>query len=235
MPATGAFTGAVPRINEDHRNTFALGLVEDKPLQLVERPRAEKIALTLSKPYPVPNPLEIFKDDSGVGAFSVGNNFLTDAVIDIAREAGLFFTTLLQKALGRFGAFLLKLSSELSVSSALVFDGAAGVGLPGACSRNIRYPEIDANKVLWLKLGRLGDIANLVEVKSPLAQDQIGFAPAVFENGKLPVTTDEGDLATTAKGPDADKFVFHSPRQNAAVVSDRSSALNPRLVFLSTL
>jgi|SRR5450755_3494859 hypothetical protein len=127
MAALGTLTRGVSSVNGPLDDTNALRLVGNKTAKLEECPRMQRVSLFSPNRYPVADALEILKGHSTSGAFGKIHDLLADHVIRICGEAALFARELFESALRRFGAFLLKFSSQPHVPVPDVADMGAGV------------------------------------------------------------------------------------------------------------
>jgi hypothetical protein len=90
QPALMAGLAAVGRVDRDERHPAGLSLIAQERAELSERPRVQRGPLGLAKPYPRPDPRQLFDGDTAPGALRLGHDGFGDLMIDVGREAGLF-------------------------------------------------------------------------------------------------------------------------------------------------
>lgn len=232
MSAIRALAGGVPGIDVDHRDSFSLGFVCRELLQLEERPGTEDVPLTLSKPYPLPDTFEVFKDYRGTGAFSVCYDLLADAMVYVFGEVRLFASTFTQESLRGVCSFLLEFTAKGCVTSALALDGASRKRLALACYGDCYDSQIYPETFGWLRLGRLRDVANLMDIEITVTKDQIRFALPGFQCFKLLGTGKKWNLESTVHRPDGNDPVFEFPGEDSRIVRNASELPKFSFCFL---
>lgn len=123
VPAARAALRGVARVHLQKSNSCPTGLVGEMLSQLVERPRGEGVPLVASKPYPVPDPVQLLGGDSPSGALRDGHDLLADLVVHMCGMALLSMSSAGQPADGRACVLPLQLG--------------AFVGLPAPAARPV--------------------------------------------------------------------------------------------------
>lgn len=233
--ADGTGTRGVPGIDIENGDTRQFSFVLDKTTELEEGPRMQSCPLTAPNPYPLADPLEVFKSDSPVGALSSGNYALGDAVVYVTGETLLFATTKLQEALGRLSALPLEFLVKSAVATPKAVDLGAAVENTVRVSGDILDSEVDAKHAFNIFGRRLLNLAIRHEVKSPLNIGKVGFTLPGLEQASLVVPTDKRNRLTPCKGPDGHGFLVETPAKNPVVVGDGAGWLEGALVLLVEL
>ena len=230
-----ACAGRVARIDEPNRNTGSFGLVQDKPLQLAERPTVQTAALLFTSPYPSTDALEILQGDPAFGALSSANYLLRNLVVYVGREPLLFSASPAHKTLGSLRALLLKLASQTSVASSAAIYGRSSEAraIRGLRYRNESHIDPDPLNSLFLFLVRNIDGSK----KEPLliSVNKIGLASLEPDQLTMMVSAHEGNLLASFDCPDVDAALFQVPRQDAQIVRDRAMCPELTLDFLVDL
>lgn len=155
MPAAGACSAGVSRIDGDHGNAEQLALVGDEGTKLIKAPSAHLRPLPFAEPCAGSDALEVFKSDSSPGVFAKDNELLADDVVLMTAETRFFAADAFNgPACVLPGAPLVPAVHLLSQGSAdvMVFDadGLNAVSadyLAVAGSRNHIHAQIDAKKI----------------------------------------------------------------------------------------
>jgi hypothetical protein len=168
MPATAACSGSVAGINGNNRYASYLRLVGDKLPEFTERPFAELFSLLLPNRYP--EAVKVLNRYGSLGVFGSLNNLFGYYVVCVSLKASFFARKLLQMALCRLTATVLKLLLEIRHTAPDIIDLLARIGHAiGGCGKiddTHIYPEISCR----LDSRGFRDIDHKAEVKlSPLA------------------------------------------------------------------
>jgi hypothetical protein len=221
VPASPAFPRRVARIDENERHSRQCGFVGDKHPQLVERPTVENHSLPAPNSYPVANPTQVFELDSACGAFSAGNDLLTDNVVDVAGKAGLPAREKFEPTLGRSGSLTLQLRTQPAVAIADALDLRTRVLSTVGIRGDVRDSKIDAKERGSLKQCRLWHIARGNEIERAILIDQVRLATLAHEQHELlPPASGEADVQPTIQAADRDGHPIHIPAKDAAIVGD---------------
>ena len=87
----------VGRVDFDERHPGLFGLVGQTRAELGERPRMHRGPLGLTKPYPRPDPRQLFDGDPAPGALRLGHDAFRYLMVEVGGEAGLLTAALLQQ------------------------------------------------------------------------------------------------------------------------------------------
>lgn len=185
VPAFRAGPAGVPRVNCDYGDTGEQSLVGDEGAQLEERPASMSSPLTTPNGYPVADALEVFEGDATSGAFGLGHETLTDAVVLDRAKAGLLAREFLQVPLGRLGAGLLQGLAEGVVADANGFDLSAGMSFAVGIDRDVADAEVNAKEALWVDGGTIRDVDGDVEEELAIAVDEVGLSTSGVEFGAV--------------------------------------------------
>lgn len=232
--------GGVARIDFDHGDANAAGLVFYKLPKLGERPGMQASALRAAGLNATANVGQVFDPNRAARAFSLGNEHFRNNVVGVVAKAGLLAREFLQPALGCFGAALLKPGLAAGKFAADVLDSGPGVAVAVAIEGDVDHAEIDANHVRYACLFRVWDVAGASQI--PLAADkhQIDFALAVGEQRPLSSATDKVDLLASGQCPDAYTVVGQEP-DDAVIIglggvpAETALAVFPSLVGIGRL
>jgi hypothetical protein len=216
--AFSARARSVSWIDELDLDTGALGFIQDKALQLAERPTVQTRALLFTSPYPSTDALQMLQGDSAFGALSSANYLLGNLVVYVGREPLLFSASPAHKTLGSLRALLLKLASQTSVASSAAIYGRSSEAsaIRGLRYRNESHIDPDPLDSLFLFLVRNIDGSK----KEPLliSVNKIGLASLEPDQLTMMVSAHEGNLLASFDCPDVDAALFQVPRQDAQIV-----------------
>jgi hypothetical protein len=217
-----ASPAGIARIDGDQRNTGKSGLVLKEQTQLRERPGMQNCTLPAPGLDPVTNASQFFDGNSTPGAFSFGNDLLTDIVIHPCRETPLFTREQFQSPFNGTGLFFLEFSSQSPMAMPDSLQFRTGVPLAVGIKSDIGDPKINSEELRRID-GRAGrNFHSAVEVEPALAINQIGLPFDAVEPFLLVLTVDHRDDNTTFRDcPQAD-FIDALESQNAFVVRDRA-------------
>ena len=96
QPTRVACLRRVGRVDLDECYPGGLGFVAEERAELGERPRMHRGPLGLTKPYPRPDPRQLFDGDTAPGALSLSHDAFTDLVVDVGGEPRLLAAPFLQ-------------------------------------------------------------------------------------------------------------------------------------------
>lgn len=233
VPACGAFTRRITRINKFHRNSDQFAFVGDLRPKIRKRPRMQTALLAFSSPYPRTNMLEVFKRDSSLCAFSLGANLFRNQMVHLPNKSGLPSTKSAKNAPGRARALSLK-SSTLSMASV---PNRTNLTRVSVCSTvgilsNIDKPKINSDPTYRLLLIFLWNINDNIEVPFVLSVNQIRFAFRKPQEFTLALTADKTEfLDSSTDGPNAHGRFRQLEIQNSAIIRDASMLPEAALCF----
>ena len=127
----------------------------------MKRPSMHTCPLSLAKPYPITDALEIFKGDAASGAFGDCNERLGNAVVHILSETGFSLRNGLETAADGAWAFAFASPSSCrtlqrftshSVVLATSFDIVSGMQVAIASRGNVGHAEIDSEEIRCWRL-----------------------------------------------------------------------------------
>src|SRR5258706_15970482 len=144
VSAGGAALRGVGRVDVYDRHPGPCRLVGDVLAELVERPRVQRDPLGPSEPYPVADAAQVFQGDPAAGAFGLGHDALSDAVVGVGGEPGFLAPALLQQPLGGFGADGLEFGTEPLVAVPDPVHGLAAVAYAAGVGGEVGGTEVDA-------------------------------------------------------------------------------------------
>lgn len=127
VPTFGARSACVSRVYRDHADPSSSRLVGHELSELVERPIRQSGTLRLFGLNPIPNALQGFDGNVGIGAFSVSDQALGNLVVYILLISSL--TPLKRTELSFCGTspFALQIAAAVSIDAALSFYCFGGV------------------------------------------------------------------------------------------------------------
>lgn len=228
MPAGRTDARSVPGINDGHRNTGQACLILDEGAKLMERPRMLDATLSLPNRDPAADTPEVFEGDAATGVFGLRDQPLRDGVVHVAGEPLLLPPTLLQQALGGFGALGLEPRPQFGVASPQPVDLAAGVGLAVRVGGDVDDAKVNAEPVFGLSGGWLGNIYDHGKIENAVPVDEIGLAPNSVQACSPVVPEDNGDKLPPLERQDG-YAVNAFPGQDALVIYDGSMRFEGRL------
>ncbi len=216
--ARGTLPGRVARIDKRDRNAGTLRLVDDEATELGECPIAKPCSFGPAGRNPAADTLEVLKSQSATGAFSIKNERLRYAVVDMFLEPRLFSGEFAETPLGGFSASLLQAAPSLRQLGPDTLNICAGPGATVAIHSKRNDAEIDAKPILGIELGRFRDVASRGQY--PLATDEteINLALAVGHQSGLMLAHYNGHGDAAFDGPDADGCTVTDEADYAIVV-----------------
>ena len=179
----------------------------------------QPVPLTFSGRNPIPDALEVFKGNQGVGAFGFGNELFGDVVVDPRLETMLTTRDFSEASFGGLGSLFLENGPSFLVPQAVFFHRLAGKNLSGGVGSDVDDAEIHAENVH----GKVGFLFRNVadEVDEPLLAsfgvDEIDFSLAEAEKFALMLATDEGDLHASGNRPKTDLIPFFKGKDPVVV------------------
>lgn len=200
-------SGGVAGINGHKRNAIHQCFVSHKLSKLTKRPIMQLVSLTFSGRNPFPYTLEVFKGNSGLGAFGFGNKLFGDVMVHPSLKSMLPSRKLSQSFSGSFGPFLLENSSSLLVPKSVFFNGFTRKDFSIGIGRNVDDAKIHT-KNFFKKLRFLfGDVTNNRDV--PLLSDKQEIDLSLSERKQCPlsISTDKRNPDSTGKSPDANGII----------------------------
>lgn len=222
VSALSASPAGVARVNGNQRNSSQLRLILQEQTQLGEGPGMQNGSLLSPNRNPTGDAFEFFNCDPTFGAFSFGNNLLTDVVVCPGSEPSLTPGKIFKFPLGRSGPLTLELRPELAVAVAHGFNGRPAVNSPVGIGGNVVYPQIDSEKISGRNGGIFGEIHGAVQVELPLAINQVSLPLDSVEPLPLVLSVDQRqDHAALGHGPDAN-FVHPPKSHDAFIIGDRA-------------
>jgi hypothetical protein len=175
VSTTATCAAGIAGIDSRHNNTGPLGFIFQKQPQLRECPRMQNCPLLAPGLDPFADALQIFDGNPTSGAFSFGNDLLTDIVVHPCGEPSLLSRENPQTASGGAGLFLLKIPAQSPMAVPNGFDVRSGMALAIGIASDVRHTQVHAQKVGWLNSGTGGEIYGAVQVEFSLAIHQIGL------------------------------------------------------------
>jgi hypothetical protein len=163
-PARPALAGRIAGIDKGNRNAGAFRLVGDEISELGESPITKSRSLAAAGRYPAADTLQFFQGDAATGAFSIRYERLRNHMICVLLEPRLLAGEFTETALGRLGATLLKPLAPACQTIADAFNVGAGVDSAITIDGQGNDTKIDAEPILGVELGRLGDVAGSGEI-----------------------------------------------------------------------
>jgi hypothetical protein len=220
MAAPGAFAICVWRVQLDHEHARERRLVQDQHLELQKRPTVDNDSLPVPNLYPVADAAQLVKLNPSSGAFSRGHNLLGYYVMGMRGRALFLAREFFQAPLGRAGLLVLKLGSQAALPVAHAVHGRAALQFPIRVRRDVRDPEIDAQKIVHLGWLRLLPVTGRGEVEDSLRQDQVAFALPRCQQGKLAAASGERNFEPALQGGYRHGSLIDVPAQNPVVIAD---------------
>src|SRR5262249_55698775 len=158
MTAGATGLAGVLRVDQDHRHTGRLGLVDDEPAQLEEGPIAQPSPHLLASRGldATADAGEVLQGDPHAECLRLGDELLADLVVGLGLEPPLPARHPLEPALGPAAARALILLPRRVPASPVAVDGRSGERLTLAVHGEVDNPEIHPEEVLGF--GRLGDV-----------------------------------------------------------------------------
>jgi len=127
MPAGGASTARVARIDRDHDHTRPPRLVGDEGAQLPEGPGRQRCAVRLPSRYPSADMRQVLQRDTAPSALCLRNEPLTDDVVRVGAEAPFSAATVPQETAGALGPLDLQLPPQATMPRPQAIDDRATV------------------------------------------------------------------------------------------------------------
>lgn len=217
-PAGATLARRVARIDEANRNSGALRFVFDKTSQLSERPITQSCSLAASGRNPVPNPCQFFQGQSATGAFSIRNERLCNAVVDVFLISRLLASKLFEAALRGLCVSPLQAIAPGLQAAALRFNAIARISFPVAVYRETDYAEINAKPIFGVELIGFRDVARRRQIPFPANETQIDLAFAKGEQAPLVFAHDNRDRHATFNRPEIDRAVILNEPNDSIVV-----------------
>jgi hypothetical protein len=182
--ALGTGFGGIIGRNEDDWNACQLRLVDDKTDQLSIRPGEPFASLAFLNLYPFTDALKVFKDDSGVCAFSLLDNSTRNQMVVVADNAGFSIPEFAHSSAGGLGVVALKTSAQFKGVAAFCPDaisreaeGLTSIGGGGYGSD----PTVHSHKVGGQNRIPFGNLDGLVEIPFLANALEIGLTLDVGE------------------------------------------------------
>jgi hypothetical protein len=209
-------------IDKDNLNSGTLGFVDHKALELAEGPRMQTGPLLSLSPYPATNALQVFQGNTAPGAFSNGNYFFGNLVVNVGGEPALFEPALTQKAFGASGAFGLQVTTHSSVPYPSAVELSARIAFTITGLSDSDYTQINADKIRNFSNSRCRLVNRNKQEPFAVAIDEIGFTASAIEESPVTFATRERDSLPSAQGPDTYRLRSKIPGQDARIVGNRA-------------
>jgi hypothetical protein len=229
VPTFGASARSIACIDNTNGDARALGLIQDKALQLGKRPTVQIATLLFLSPYPSADPIQVFQRNPTFGTLSNVYYFLGNLVINISGETLLFASSSSEQTFRGFRTFFLKFASQLGIARPAPVNWGPGESLTVRSLSNRYQAQIDTKPVEHFSFFRIGHVNGLKQKPFFVAVNQIGFATEELEQLAVMLSADKRDFLPTIERPDIHKVCLQVPTQNARIVTDRS--VKPKLAF----
>jgi hypothetical protein len=204
-------------INQPHRCPYKPRFVGEKSSELTKGPVAVPCPLRVLNRSPLPDALEVFKDEPSRGAFRTSNDTLTDAMIRVCLEAALPAAQLLQVPFRALGADRLKGRASLPVPLASGLNPSAAVHIPVAVGGKVDDAKVDAEGALTIVCHWLVNGARHKEVELPLAIYHIALTLSCMKQAFLSLTGNKWDGLSSLYGPDRDEVFVGIEGENPII------------------
>ncbi len=147
MAAFGTGPASIARVNNSEWNTGEIRFVLQKLAELGERPRMQNCSLLAPGLDPFADAVQVFNGNAAFGAFSFGNDLLTDIVIDPSGKTALFTREYLKASLCCAGLFPLESRSKPAVTVTNGFYLRSGMPFAVRIASDIGYSKVHAKEV----------------------------------------------------------------------------------------
>ncbi len=185
VSASGTGPTGIARVNSYDGNTEQLALVGDKGTELIERPAIHLRSLSLAKPCPVADALEVLKSDAASGVFSQSNDAFADDVVNVFPEIGFFSTNSLHGAASILASSPLmgtvhlapKAAMDSMVLNADGFNVVPCESLPITGCGKVAYAQVNADEISNGNRGLVGNINGDKKEPFPVfSENQVALA-----------------------------------------------------------
>lgn len=207
MTAGRAGLTGVARVHEQHRHAPQAGFVGDERLQLPEAPVMQSCPLAPLCLNPTAYALEIFQGNRAAGAFGVGNDSFTEAVVRIRLKPCLPPADGTELTGRGTGLFALQVPASVGEAAAVGFNFFAAIDRTRTGRSQVHDAQVNAQYVQGLDGFRFFHVADAGDVPLAANIEQVHFALAGLQELPLVLSADVGDSLPTAKGPDTDLSV----------------------------
>ena len=215
---SGANLRGVSGVNYCHQHPGEFGFVLNKPPELIEGPRIMLPPLAMPNHCPVANTFEFFQSNTAPGAFSLCNNTLGDAVIDVSDKSLFFLRTFLEKPPGSFCLFCLKLRPQFGMAFSQSVDLSSGIDSTIRVGGDVDDTQVNAEKFGTVAYWWLFHFTDLMKIKLPIPQDKVSFTTPILKKLFLSLPGNKGNFKPATGRPDRDNIGL--PRENSLIVSN---------------
>lgn len=191
VSAFGASPAGIAWIHQNQQNTGEHGLVLNEQQQLRKCPRVQNRTLLSPGLDPFANTGQVFHGQPATGAFSFGNDLLTDNMIGMRDEPSLTSREDLEFALTGPTPVLLKLRPQAPLPVSYALNLGAGSNLSIGVGSNVCDAEVNSEEIGWFYWSTLRQINRAVQIEFSLAIDQVRLPLDAVEALFLILTIDQ--------------------------------------------
>jgi len=214
--------GCIARVNSGHDDTELRGFVFQLQFEIGESPVGNSSALPMTDLClnALTDTTELFDSNAALSVVRLSDDLLTDDVVDVVLESGLFAFNLTQFTLGRLRAFVLQVGTTMCECAANLIDLCAAEVVAIRSCGNLDDAHVNTNEVGNVGLIRLFNKAGRGQVKLIVNKAQVGLSDLALHQFKLVFTRLKGQLQPAINRPDRNLFLADLPRQDVVVKLD---------------
>lgn len=220
MPALGAFSAGIARIDQDYGDTGSFGFVENKLPELMESPISQSGTLALTGRYPITDTAQFFQGDSAIGALSGCHDGFTNAVVGVLLVTRLTTLKSAQFAFGSTCSLALQVTAAVGVDATIKFHLLAAVVRALAVRGDVNDTEVNPKHITGFDQIGIVQVTNTSDVEHATDQHQIDFAFAVFEQFSLVLAHYASHFFPTVQRPNRNRVIVEKP-EDAVIVGLR--------------
>lgn len=200
----GTFPTGIARVNRAHRNACPPRLVNDKALELEERPVSMSCSLPTPYSCPRPNPCEFFQGNRPLRVMRLLHDVLRNRVVDVLLETGLLALDLAQLTARRLRALALQVAPPMGIDATIALNRLTTVCLAIRVRGKVDNAKINAKYVLYVNRVGVSYFTGSGKKETASKQDQVAFAHAGLQQLALPVAAHKRDIQATVYCPNRD-------------------------------
>ena len=223
IAALCALLRSVSRINELNGDAREGGLVGDKLIKLIERPRMQLVTLRASSPNPRTNAGKVFQCYPSLRALRFLYQFLADYVVRVCGKAGLFTRQSFEFTFGRARAFGLQLGAQALTAMANALDVGTRKRLSVRVNSDVAQALVDTEIAFHVNRFRLVNVTGGEQIKVTIDEGKVGLAMSGLKQFALSLATNKGNLLAAIKRPNTDDLLCDFPTQDAIIIREGSS------------
>ena len=223
MTARGTHLAGILGINHENWNARECGFIFDKPPELAESPRTER--LPLSPPNRRPESFQVFKDDCPLCLQGFGDNSFRDHVICMPFESPFFSGVFFKMPFRVLGSPLLKLAFKASRLFSRSIHCFARIKLAVGSGGDIGDAKVNPKSTFRSKRYAIRHLNADAKIKLIFIENKIGLAPdhAAMKLGIRAINNGDFESAINAQNA----YSIQPKSKDARIINERRMFIKP--------